>query len=249
MVFGEIKTLTLRDLTHRLVRQIMTTYMRTYCTWLKKKWLDYVLPQDYWHIGFKKADYKKVATWWSENNYNTNLYIGQGMYRLGSTKNKAWKKQNKTEIEKQLDLNRSISNIGGSAYFSAKSFLKNPLSINDILKQKYYSTIVLPPIAIKNIKVAPEPVYNIDLSKEKNKIYKLSWDSLSENKEKEAVKYIVYQFLENEMVQLSNSKKVIALTGNKHIELSKKDLKKGMVFHILAINRNNNVSSPTQFIK
>ena len=217
--------------------------------WLKKKWLDYVLPQDYWHIGFKKADYKKVATWWSENNYNTNLYIGQGMYRLGSTKNKAWKKQNKTEIEKQLDLNRSISNIGGSAYFSAKSFLKNPLSINDILKQKYYSTIVLPPIAIKNIKVAPEPVYNIDLSKEKNKIYKLSWDSLSENKEKEAVKYIVYQFLENEMVQLSNSKKVIALTGNKHIELSKKDLKKGMVFHILAINRNNNVSSPTQFIK
>ena len=95
--------------------------------WIENRWLDYVLPQVYWHIGFKKADYIKVATWWSENNYDTNLYIGQGMYRLGNNKSKAWKKQNKTEIEKQIDFNRSVSNIGGSAFFSAKSFSNNPL--------------------------------------------------------------------------------------------------------------------------
>ena len=217
--------------------------------WLRNKWLDYVLPQAYWHIGFKRADYKKIATWWSDNNHDTNLYIGQGMYRMGSSKEKAWKKRDQTEIEKQLDFNRSISNISGSAYFSAKSFLKNPLGINDILKQKYYSTIALPPTAIKNIKTAPEPVFNVVFSKEKNKIYKLSWKSLSENKEKEAVKFIVYQFQENEMVNFSNLKKIIALTGNKHIELSKKDLKNGSVFQIVAINRNNNLGKSAQFIR
>jgi len=217
--------------------------------WLKNKWLDYVLPQDYWHIGFKKADYIKVATWWSENNYNTNLYLGQGMYRLGSNKSKAWKKQNKTEIEKQIDFNRSISNINGSAFFSAKSFLKNPLGINEILKNDYYSNIVLPPSTNHKTKFIPEPVYNVKFTKQKNKIFKLGWDIIPENKEKEAFKFLVYQFKSDEMVDLKKQSKIIELTGNKFIELRKKDLKNGNVFQIIAVSRNNNLSKPVKFIK
>ncbi len=211
--------------------------------------MDYVLPQDYWHIGFKKADYIKVATWWSENNYDTNLYIGHGMYRMGSTKSKAWKKQNKTEIEKQIDFNRSVSNINGSAYFSAKSFLKNPLGINELLKKNYYSDIVLPPSTDHNQKFIPEAVSNVNFTKEKNKIFKLSWEFLLENKEKEAIKFLVYQFKTNEMVDLSKQSKIIELTGNKFIELSKKDLKNGNVFQIIAVSRNNNMSIPVQYIR
>lgn len=211
--------------------------------WLKNNWLDYVLPQDYWHIGFKKADYKKVALWWSENNYDTNLYIGQAMYRLGNTKSKTWKKQNKTEIEKQIDFNRSVSNINGSAYFSAKSFLNNPLGINNILKDNYYSNIVLPPSTNHDQNFVPEPVFNTSFSKQKNKTYKLSWDSLAENKEKEAVKFVVYQFNENEMLDLNDASKIIKLTGNKYIELNKKDLKNGNIYVVFAVSRNNNMST------
>ncbi|MCL4161081.1 UNVERIFIED_CONTAM: hypothetical protein GTU68_023402, partial [Idotea baltica] len=92
--------------------------------WVKNGWLDYILPQIYWQIGHDKADYKTIAEWWVKNNYNTNLYIGQAMYRLGGKTDEAWKQKNKTEIEKQLDLNRSLPNIKGSTYFSAKSFYK-----------------------------------------------------------------------------------------------------------------------------
>ena len=217
--------------------------------WLKNKWLDYVLPQDYWHIGFKKADYKKVAGWWADNNYDTNLYMGQAMYRLGNYKSKAWKKQNKTEIEKQIEFNRSVSNIKGSAYFSAKSFLKNPLGINDILKNDYYSDIVLPPSTDHNQKFVPEAVSNVNFTKEKNKIFKLSWDILPENKEKEAIKFLVYQFKSNEMVDFSKQSKIIEITGNKYIELSKRDLKNGNVFQVIAVSRNNNISLPVQYIR
>ena len=216
--------------------------------WLKNKWLDYVLPQDYWHIGFKKADYIKVATWWSKNNYDTNLYIGQAMYRLDNNKSKAWKKKNKTEIEKQIDFNRSVNNISGSAYFSAKSFLKNPLGINEILKMDYYANITLPPSTNHSQKFIPEAVSNVKFTKQKNKIFQLSWDITPENKEKEAFKFLVYQFKNDEMVDFSKQSKIIELTGNKFIELSKKDLKKGNVFQIIAVSRNNNVSIPIQYI-
>ena len=216
--------------------------------WLKNKWLDYVLPQDYWHIGFKKADYIKVATWWSKNNYDTNLYIGQAMYRMGNNKSKAWKKKNKTEIEKQIDFNRSVNNISGSTYFSAKSFLKNPLGINEILKMDYYADITLPPSTNHSQKFIPEAVSNVKITKQKNKIFQLSWDITPENKEKEAIKFLVYQFKNDEMVDFSKQSKIIELTGNKFIQLSKKDLKKGNVFQIIAVSRNNNISMPIQHI-
>ena len=217
--------------------------------WLKKDWLDYILPQAYWHIGFKRADYKKIASWWSENNYDTNLYMGQGMYRMGTDKAKAWKKKKPTEIEKQLDFNASISNIQGSVYFSAKSFVKNPLGINDILKNKYYSNIALPPSTNHNTKFIPEPVFNVNFTKIKNKKFELSWESMPENKEKEAIKFLVYQFDKSEMVNTKNSSNLIGLTGRKCLEIDKKDLKNGSVFVIKAVSRNNNLSSSVTFTR
>lgn len=215
--------------------------------WMKNGWLDYVLPQAYWNIGFKKADYAKITSWWSQNNHNTNLYMGQAMYRMANPESKAWQNINKTEIEKQLDLNRSISNIYGSVFFSAKSFFKNPKGINDILKNNYYHNPILPPSISRNKMFIPEPVYNIELDKEKNKKYILSWESIPENKEKEAVKFLVYQFDKNEIIDLKNTSKIIALTGEKEIELDKKELKIDPVFVIQAVSRNNNVSNPAHF--
>ena len=215
--------------------------------WLKNGWLDYVLPQDYWHIGFKKADYKKVANWWAQNNHQTNLYIGQAMYRQASAKSKAWKKKNKTEIEKQLDYNKTIPNINGSVYFSAKSFYKNQFGVNDILKNKYYPNPILPPSVNHNKKFIPEPVFDAKLKKIKNKKYQLSWESIPENKEKEAVKYIVYQLDKNE--NINKSSKIKAITGNKFIDLNKKEYKKAHIFIIQAVSRNNNVSNPVRIIK
>jgi len=218
--------------------------------WLENDWLDYVLPQAYWRIGHKKADYSTIVNWWSKNNYGTNLYIGQGMYRLDNKKNhRAWKKKNPTEIEKQLILNHQLSQIKGSAFFSAKSFLKNPLGINQILKNNYYQNPILPPSTNHNKKFIPEPVSDAKISKLKTKKYRLSWESLPENKEKEAVKFIVYQLDKNENHVTFKSSRIREITGNKFIDLSKKEYKKSNIFIIQAVSRNNNVSNPVRVIK
>ncbi len=215
--------------------------------WLKEGWLDYVLPQAYWHIGHEKADYKKIADWWAKNNFNTNLFIGQGIYRSGREKeNIAWGKQHPTEIEKQLILNKSIPQIQGTVFFSAKTFLKDPFGLNQILKSDYFKNPILPPVVNGTNEYIPEPVYNLKICKQKNRKYRLSWESLAENKEKEAVKYIVYRFDKGEIINVKNFAKIIALTGEKHIDFHKKELKNVHIFIIQAVNRNNNISKPAR---
>ncbi len=213
--------------------------------WLKNDWLDYVLPQAYWYIGHKKANYKNVVSWWADNKYNANLYIGQGMYKLaGKKENKAWKKKNPTEIEKQLNLNNSISQVQGSVFFSAKSFANNPLGINNIIKTKYFQNPILPPSIPSNLNSVPEPVFDIQIKKSKNKLYRLSWRSIPENKEKEAVKFVVYQFRKNERVDLSKVTNIIAITGEAHLSISKKEYKNSAVYVIQAVSRNNKIGKP-----
>ena len=213
--------------------------------WLKNGWLDYILPQAYWHIGFKKADYSKIVNWWASNSYQTNLYIGHGLYRMDVKKeNKAWRKQKPTEIEKQLDLNKTIPQIKGSVFFSGKSFLKNPFKINEVLKNNYYKLPILPPTTNKEIKYIPEPVFNVNFSKLNSKNQRLSWSSISENKEKEAVKYLVYYFDKGEKISFDSNSNIVAITGEQHFDFNKKVFKKGSIFSIVAVSRNNNKSNP-----
>ncbi len=218
--------------------------------WINKGWLDYIVPQAYWHIGHKKADYATIVKWWAENSKNVNLYIGQGAYRLDRKKEqRAWKKKRPTEIEKQLDLNRSIPQIKGSVYFSGKTFVNNPLGINEILRNKYYQNLVLPP-SINHEKVfIPEPVYGIQLKKQKNKKYRLSWESIPENKEKEAVKFMVYKFDKNDRVHMDDASKLITITGDSYIDISKKEYKQSHIFVIKSVSRNNNVSNGVRLVK
>ncbi len=217
--------------------------------WLKEGWLDYILPQIYWHIGHKDADYKTLVKWWADNNYNTNLYIGHSLYRLnGKNQNEAWKQHYPTEIEKQLKLNKSITQIKGSVYFSAKHIIKNPLDINKALKKGYYKNPILPPTISSKLFI-PEPVYDLKITKSKNRKYRLSWESLQENTEKEAVKFIVYQFEKGEKINIKNNSNIIALTGEKHIDIHRKYIRNAKIFIVQAVSRNNNISNPVRILR
>jgi uncharacterized lipoprotein YddW (UPF0748 family) len=112
--------------------------------WQKEKWIDYVIPQIYWHRGFNLADYEILAHWWNDNSYGVHIYIGQGLYRVDAeSPTEAWR--NPLEIPEQIDLNRSLPNIQGSCFFSSKTVINNPLGVSDILREKYYQFPALIP--------------------------------------------------------------------------------------------------------
>jgi uncharacterized lipoprotein YddW (UPF0748 family) len=98
-----------------------TTYADTY-TWIKNKWVDYVVPQVYWEIGHPSADYAKLVPWWAGAVAGTgvDLYIGQAAYKVGGSP--AW---DDAELAEHLALNRSHPAVHGDVFFSAKSLTSN----------------------------------------------------------------------------------------------------------------------------
>lgn len=106
--------------------------------WIREGWIDYVLPQLYWEIGKKAADYETLAHWWANEVRGTNckLYIGMAPYRLeGAKKDSPWGIGN--EISRQMKLNRTIPEISGECFYSTRPLLRNPRHVCDSVQKAY----------------------------------------------------------------------------------------------------------------
>ena len=111
--------------------------------WIQKGWIDYVLPQLYWEIGKKVADYEILAHWWANEVRGTNckLYIGMAPYRLeGASPKTAW--GNGNEIGRQMHLNRTIPEITGECFYSTRPLLRNPRGVCDTIRAIYADDVV-----------------------------------------------------------------------------------------------------------
>ncbi|WP_260725473.1 glycoside hydrolase family 10 protein [Dactylosporangium roseum] len=112
--------------------------------WVQREWLDYIVPQLYWHIGFDVADYAKLLPWWVNvvKNTRVQLYIGQADYRVGQSG--VW--SDPAELDRQLALNRTYPQVTGSVHFSAKSMRGDALGSVSKYAAHFYSTPALPPV-------------------------------------------------------------------------------------------------------
>ncbi|MEU1332337.1 family 10 glycosylhydrolase [Streptomyces sp. NPDC005865] len=89
--------------------------------WVKKGWLDYIVPQVYWNIGFAAADYAKLIPWWSDvvRGTGVKLYIGEALYKAGDpAQPAAW--QDPAELSRHLTFAENHREVRGHVYFSAK---------------------------------------------------------------------------------------------------------------------------------
>ncbi|MFH6605002.1 glycoside hydrolase family 10 protein [Maribacter algicola] len=137
-----------------------TTYENLYADpmlWMEKGWLDYLVPQVYWSMDLPVASHRKIVDWWANNTVNTNLYIGNGPYKIRNNSDKAW--DDKKELPNQLILSRNTQEVQGNVFFSAKSLMDNNGDIVKYIKRKYYRQPALPPIssyAMKGVKRDPD---------------------------------------------------------------------------------------------
>ncbi|EAR01051.1 glycoside hydrolase family 10 protein [Maribacter sp. HTCC2170] len=125
-----------------------TTYEDLYAdplTWMNEGWIDYLVPQVYWSMDLPVASHKKIVNWWSNNSVNTNLYIGNGAYKIRSNSDKAW--DDKKEMPNQLKLARKDSKVQGNVLFSAKSLMNDNPDVVEYLKRRFYKNAALPPIS------------------------------------------------------------------------------------------------------
>jgi uncharacterized lipoprotein YddW (UPF0748 family) len=104
--------------------------------WVREGWLDYVVPQLYWHIGFKVADYAVLLPWWATvvKGTSVQLYIGQADYRVGESG--PWR--DPAQLNRQLALNDRYG-AHGSIHFSARHVRDDALGAVGRYRRDHYA--------------------------------------------------------------------------------------------------------------
>lgn len=204
--------------------------------WLREGTIDYVVPQLYWEIGKKVADYSVLVKWWAENSYGRNLYIGLFASGLKVNNTAAWKRPN--ELARQLALNHQFEQIDGALFFSAKPFVANLQGLNDTLRTNYYKYPALNPI---NRNIAGKPsaqVQNLALVKDgKNKV--LVWSQNKATDGTQAAYYVVYAFKGKKIGDMNAPENIIAKTQKNMLNLNslKNSLRGRYTFIVTSVNR------------
>ncbi|MFI9722385.1 glycoside hydrolase family 10 protein [Streptomyces sp. NPDC052396] len=114
--------------------------------WVRKGWIDYIVPQIYWHIGNAAADYAVLVPWWARTVRGTGvqLYIGEALYRQGAAGQPApW--QDPAELSRHLTLDRRHREVSGNVYFSATQVVTDPVGAMARVVRDHYPHRARPP--------------------------------------------------------------------------------------------------------
>jgi uncharacterized lipoprotein YddW (UPF0748 family) len=176
-------------------------------TWVKKGWIDYNIPQLYWEIGHKRADYTTLLDWWAANNDGKPLYIGQDILRM--MKKDSLKRN---QLEGKMSLVAKNANITGNCFWPAYELENNAGGICDSLKNKYHHYFALHPADNPLDIVPPKPVRNL-LWKKTAKERLISWQApLWKLETDKASYYVVYRFKKTTEINIDDPRNIVALT-------------------------------------
>ncbi|MEU6773920.1 family 10 glycosylhydrolase [Streptomyces sp. NPDC046759] len=115
-------------------------------TWVRNHWIDYIVPQLYWNIGFAAADYAKLVGWWAAvaRGTRTRLYIGEALYKAGAAgQPPAW--QDPAELSRHLTLAARHPQVRGHVFFAAEDVAADPIGAMSRVIADHYGRSAKPP--------------------------------------------------------------------------------------------------------
>ena len=208
--------------------------------WQSEGWVDYLIPQIYWNIGTKVADYQVLAHWWNDYCNNRPVYIGQDVERTikgidpnDSTKNQMYAK---------YTIQRSLNNIQGSCQWYAAMVEENPAGYRTTLERVYHRYPALQPKMTFIKDKAPKRPGRIRVKIQGN-ITVLSWKADRTKREvNRAVAYAIYDFPPGQIMDFEDPKYIKIITRNNSVAF------KGDIFNhtiaVTALDHFHNESKP-----
>jgi len=214
--------------------------------WSRLRWIDYLAPQLYWHIGFELADHAKLLAWWEQYHYDRLLYIGHGAYKVGQDRQAAW--HNPNEIPRQVVLSRRSQVVDGSVFFSSKSLINNALGVRDSLMHHYRNPALLP--SLPQQVEAPKSPPRLLPVKESAQRPLLQWQSNRLDRKSPPHYYALYRFEGNRLGDFNDGRNLlwVSARGEKRRKFSFHDTSavsdKSYTYTVVAMNRGHESSRP-----
>ncbi|RKV70051.1 MAG: hypothetical protein D8B56_08970, partial [Alloprevotella sp.] len=109
--------------------------------WVNEGWVDYVVPQLYWEIGHKSADYETLVRWWSRHCSNRPLIIGQDVERTVNARD--INNPTVNQMAAKFELQRNLPNISGSCLWYSAAVVRNVGNYAYELQNNYHLTPAL----------------------------------------------------------------------------------------------------------
>lgn len=189
--------------------------------WINEGWVDYCIPQVYWEIGHKAADYETLVKWWAKYASNRPLYIGQDVNRTVRANDPV--KSGQHQLPLKMELQRAEKSIQGSCQWDAASAANNVGRYRDALEFHYHRYPALMPKSSFIDKKAPKKVKGVRLI-DTNSGKVLVWLTKEIKKDKpldEPWRFVVYRFDNKEKIDLDNPAKIVAITSSPYYNIPK----------------------------
>jgi uncharacterized lipoprotein YddW (UPF0748 family) len=210
--------------------------------WQQNGWIDYCLPQLYWHIGHPSVDFLVLCKWWAAHSYNRAMYIGHALYKLeANSVNSEWR--DPEQLVRQIQITRQIPHLEGSAFYSSVHFKRDLFGFEKSLHENVYRFPAMVPTMPWIDNKPPEPP--VRFRKRGNK---LKWKETRANSEMDkAVSYLVYLIPEGQKFDAQNPENIFTITRNKSIVFkpNSRKLRRKYEIRISAIDRLHNESGVT----
>ena len=212
--------------------------------WCNKGWIDYCVPQIYWEIGNRAADYEELIHWWNRNCSQVPLYIGEDVER--TVKNKDLRNPRIHQLPAKMALHDKLPNVQGTVLWYAKAVVDNVGNYGASLRDCYWRQPALQPLmpGVKNkrpLKVRKLKVIDIDGQQV------LFW-TLPKGKRwyEQTIKYAIYRFNKGERVDIDRAANLVGITGETFYRLPAAAPGSRYVYVVTALNRIEVESKPVK---
>lgn len=200
--------------------------------WVEKGWIDYNMPQLYWEIGHKLADYTTLIEWWNANNFEQPLYIGQDLKRSVDV----------NELGEKIRQSRALSFVDGNCYWYGYLILDNYADVANTLATQTHRAKSLIPAYIHMHKGTPNKVKKlVDVFTED--MHFLTWESDKQAHNPEAANYfVVYRFAKGEKINIENAANIVKITGDNFFVIPYENGKTKYTYAVTAVDAFHNES-------
>lgn len=207
--------------------------------WVREGWLDMNIPQIYWEIGNKAADYDTLIRWWSKNAGERPLVIGQDVERTVKYTDPATGRSH--QMSAKYHLQRELPGIVGSCQWYAKAVCDNPGNYATMLKQVFHNTPALQPKMPWLDKKAPGKVRKPAIVATSDGPTLFWTEPKAKTEMDRGVSYAVYRFKKGEKINLEDASHLVSVTRNNYYVLPS-ELPEKTIFVVTALDHLHNES-------